>query len=110
MRRLAGSLRISQVAEMLGWKYDKTRDHLLTLNAELGGLLLTSRGSGRRRRYTITLAALRRCMPDWFESVENLTSRVEEIEDALKEQTWRVKTVACHVGSLTADVVRLKKR
>ncbi len=101
---------MSQVAAMLGWTRRRTVRHLQTLNVQTGGMLLETRHEGNGRRYMVTLAALRGCMPDWFESVENLTSRVEEIEDAMKEHAWKLKTVASHVGTLHGDVGRLKKK
>lgn len=108
MKTLSAPMGMAEVAMMLGWTRRRTVRLLETIDAEVGGMLLTKRGTGSGRRYTVTKAALRRVMPDWFESVENLSSRVDALEDAQKTEIVRLNVVSAHVGTLTRDVSRLK--
>jgi len=100
---------IREVAELAGWSYDRMKAHLLRLNRELGGMLLTV-SAPPNRRYTLLLPALRRACPDMFESLDNLEMRVGEVEEATKSHEKRLGLMASHVGDITRDVAALKYR
>lgn len=107
--KLQPPLSIAEVAAMAGVSYKVMKAHLLRLNEELHGTLLVP-SKGANRKYTVTLAALKRACPDMFEAVENIVARVDALEEAQKDQQAHLNLVARHVGTLTRDVSVLKKR
>lgn len=106
--KLSAPLTMAAVAELLGWSRRRTVRYLEKVDGEVHGMLLIKRGTGPGRRYWVTKAALRRALPDLFECVENLTTRVEALEDAQKTEIARLNTIAVHLGTVTRDVSCLK--
>lgn len=84
--KLGRVLTISQVAKLAGWGYHRMLRHLLKLNEELGGTLLSNDGRGSEPRWTVTLENLRRVKPQWFSDYSALPERVEELEALVKHQ------------------------
>jgi CII-binding regulator of phage lambda lysogenization HflD len=108
-------LTVADVAELYSRRTGKEitsrqmKAHLERLNEELGGMLLIP-SRGANRRYTVSLAALKRADPDAFAVVENLESRIDLIEDLQKQEVARTNTVVRHVTRLEKDVSFLKNR
>lgn len=107
--KLSIPLSIAEVAALAGVSYKTMKAHLMRLNEEVHGTLLAP-SKGANRKYTVTLAALKKACPDMFASTENLEARVAVLEDGQKEHQTHLNLVARHVGSLTRDVSDLKKR
>lgn len=99
--KLGTVLTIPQVAKLAGWSDDRMERHLKALNRELGGLLLRNVSRGTvRPRWTVTLEALQRVAPEWFEDAETLRSRVESLEAESKHQRAMLNMVVMRIEQL----------
>jgi len=110
--RLGKLVSIAQVAQVAGWEYQRMRRHLVRMNEQLGGLLLSdvrSEGSSRPR-YMLTMAALEQVQPNWFAQCQSLGARVEELEEELGEREDMIAAAHRDIGRLSARVEKLERR
>lgn len=97
---------VSDFAELAGLSHVPARRLLLKIDAKHRGRLLT-RSEGTNRMYTFRPATLRRLEPEYFEPVESLEFRVEELEEGLATVTAALRRVATQVGAHTRQLMTL---
>lgn len=94
-------LTIPQAARLAGWSRWRMAEHLLRLNAELGGLLLANVSHGKKRpRWTVSVSALKLVHPQWFQDPESLQRQIEAVSEEVSEIRLRVVRVEKKVETL----------
>lgn len=96
---------VSQFAEHLGITHRQARERLKRLDAKHGGKVLLP-SCGANRRYTVVVAALRRLEPDYFAPVEDVESRLEQMEETLDEVRRHLRMLGAQVGQNSRDIAR----
>lgn len=96
--KLEKILTVVEVAAIAGWDRRRMLRHLQRVHRETGGMLLRNIGTAERPRWTVTLAALHRCAPEWFSDPTTVQARL----DALEAEVMRLrKLVVIHGETLT---------
>lgn len=125
-RRMGKVLTIADVARRAGWVCEsprkrcrckeceagqkRMRRHLLTLDGQLGGMLLTKpAGDKGQRSYLVTLEAIERAHPEWFVQAETLEARVDELELNRTEMLEGLRLAHVCIGELRRQVAELEK-
>jgi hypothetical protein len=98
--RLEAPITIAQVAKMAGWPTWRMKQHLLALDRELGGTLLL-KSAGRNRRYTLTLASLKRVCPDLFEDSRNFAVELDSIREDLDRLSESMEIVVDRLSAMS---------
>lgn len=102
-------LSIAEVARLLGWTHHRTDRALRRLNEETHGMLLKHMGGeGRRARYTVTLVALKKAVPEWFGDVHDNDARLDALEEKIKEVERRQNMSASAIGALRREVDKVR--
>lgn len=97
---------VADFAEHAGIGHMAARRLLLKLDAKHGGRLLTPT-SGANRKYTFRPVTLRKLEPEYFESVESLEFRIEELEEAMATTAAALRRLSSQVGANTRQIVAL---
>jgi len=107
--RLNRQMTIREVSVLANWSYDRMKSHLLRLNRACGGRLLVP-SVAPNRRFTLSLSALRRCAPDMFETIEDVSAQVEALLETTASIETKFDLIASQTGANTRDIAGLKSR
>lgn len=109
-------LRIWDVATFAKHAYDdsqaahtRAKRMLLKLNAKHGGALLLP-SEGRTRSHTFYVATLYRLEPDLFAPVEDLTARIDALEEQFEELKANERAIVDQVAANSRAIASMRRR
>lgn len=102
-------LSIADVARVLGWTHDRTARTLHKLNTETHGLLLRNLGGeGRSARWTVTMVALKKAVPEWFGSLQDNDERLVALEEKVKDLERHQNMNASAIGGVVRRLNKIR--